>query len=209
MYRCESWTIKNAEHHIIDAFELWCWRRLLRVSWIARRSNQSIVKIIIPKYSLEGLMLKFEVPIIWPLDVKNWLFGKDLDAGKDWRRRKGNDRRWDVWMTSPTQWIWVWASAGRWWRTGKSGVLKFHGVTESDMTEWLDWTELNWYPRYSSFPLKGIVNIINWSVTVGQQITLINYQRVLCHPYFIYLRTNTHGLNSWINDSWSFIPWVY
>ena len=71
MYRCESWTIKNAEHQIIDAFELWCWRRLLRVSWVARRSNQSIVKIIIPKYSLEGLMLKFEVPIIWPLDMKN------------------------------------------------------------------------------------------------------------------------------------------
>ena len=88
MYECDSWTIKKAEHQRNDAFELWCWRRLLRVPWTARRSNHSILKEISPEYSLEGLMLKTETPILWP-DVKNWLLGKDPDAGKDWRQKKG------------------------------------------------------------------------------------------------------------------------
>ena len=84
MYGFESWTIKT-EHWRTDAFELWHGRRLLRVSWTARRSNQSILKEIIPEYSLEGLMLKLKLPIIWPPDAKSWLIGKDSDAGKDWR----------------------------------------------------------------------------------------------------------------------------
>ena len=71
MYGCESWTIKKAEHRRIDIFELWCWRRLLRVPWTARRSNQSILKEISPEYSLQGLMLKLEAPILWPPYVKN------------------------------------------------------------------------------------------------------------------------------------------
>ena len=83
MYRCESWTIKKAEHQRIDAYELWCWRRLFRVPWIARRSNQSIVKEIGPEYSLEA-----EALIFWPPDWKNWLTEKDPDAGKDWRQRR-------------------------------------------------------------------------------------------------------------------------
>ena len=85
MYGCESWVIKKAEHRRIDAFELWCWRSLLRVPWTARRSNQSIVKEISPEYSLEGMMLKLKLQILWPPNVKNWLIGKDPDAGKDWR----------------------------------------------------------------------------------------------------------------------------
>ena len=80
MYGCESWTIKKAEHQRIDTFELWCWRRLLRVPWTAGRSNQSILKKISPENSLEGLMLK---PILWPPDAKSQLTGKDPDAGKD------------------------------------------------------------------------------------------------------------------------------
>ena len=71
MYGCESWTIKKAECQRIDAFELWCWRRLLRVPWTARRSNQSILKEISPEYSLEGLMLKLKLPIVWPPDANN------------------------------------------------------------------------------------------------------------------------------------------
>ena len=71
VYRCESWIIKKAEHQRIDAFELWCWRRLLRVPWTARRSNQSILKEISPEYSLEGLMVKLKLLIFWPPDVKN------------------------------------------------------------------------------------------------------------------------------------------
>ena len=71
MCGCESWTVKKAEHQRIDAFELWCWRRLLRVPWTARRSNQSSLKEISPEYSLEGLMLMVKTPILWPPDAKN------------------------------------------------------------------------------------------------------------------------------------------
>ena len=81
MYACESWTIKKAEHWRIDAFKMWCWRRLLRVSWTARRSNQLILKEIKPEYSLEGLELKLK---LWPPDAKSQLIVKDPDAGKDW-----------------------------------------------------------------------------------------------------------------------------
>ena len=88
MYGCESWTMKKAEHQRIDAFELWCCRRLLRVPWTARRSNQSILKEISPEYSSEGLMLKLKLQYFCPPDVKNWLIGKDPDAGKDWRREE-------------------------------------------------------------------------------------------------------------------------
>ena len=82
MYGCESWTIKKAAHWRIDAFALWCWRRLLRVPWTARRSSQSILKEISPEYSLEGLMLKLK---LWLPDANNGLIGKDPAAGKDWR----------------------------------------------------------------------------------------------------------------------------
>ena len=83
MYGCESWTVKKAEHRRLDAFELWCWRRLLRVPWTARRSNQSILKEISPRCSLEGLMLELKL-LLWPPHGKNWLIWKDPDAGKDW-----------------------------------------------------------------------------------------------------------------------------
>ena len=81
IYACESWTIKNAEHQRMDAFELWCWRRLYRVPWTARISNQLILKDINPEYSLEGLMLKLK--LLWPTGVKSRLIGKDPVAGKD------------------------------------------------------------------------------------------------------------------------------
>ena len=77
MYGSESWTIKKAEHRRINAFELWCWRRLLRILWTAKRSNQSILKEISPEYSLEGLMLKLKLQYFWPPDAKNWLIWKD------------------------------------------------------------------------------------------------------------------------------------
>ena len=84
MCGCESWTVRKVECRKIDAFELWCWRRLLRVPWTARRSNQSILKKISPGYSLEGLMLKLKRQYFWPPQVKSWLIGKDPDAGRDW-----------------------------------------------------------------------------------------------------------------------------
>ena len=90
MYGCESWTVKKAECRRIDAFELWCWRRLLRVSWTARRSNQSILKEISVLVVFIGRTnAKAETPILWPLDAKSWLIWKDRDAGKDWGQEKG------------------------------------------------------------------------------------------------------------------------
>ena len=83
----ESWALKNW------CFELWCWRRLLRVPWTARRSNQSLLKEIKPEYSLEGLMLKLKLLILWPPDVKNWLIGKDPDAGKDRRQEEKGTKK--------------------------------------------------------------------------------------------------------------------
>ena len=126
MYGCEIWTIKKAEHWRIDDFEVWCWRRLLRVPWTARRSNQSIWKsyIFIGRTDAEA-----ETPILLPPDVKNWLIGKDPDAGKDWgQEKKGNGRGWNGWMASLTQWTWIWANSGWQWRTGKPGVLQSVGL---------------------------------------------------------------------------------
>ena len=104
VYGCESWTIKKVEHRRIEAFELWCWKRLLRVPWTSRRSNQSILKEISPEYSLEGLMLKLKLQYfghpMWRTDSLE----KTLMLGKIEGRRKRGDRRWDGWMASLTQW---------------------------------------------------------------------------------------------------------
>ena len=96
MYRCESWTIKKAEHQRIDAFELWCWRRLLRVPWTARRSNKSILKEIFPEYTLEGLMLKLKLQYCGHLMWRTDSFEKTLMLGKiEGGRRRGQQRmRW-------------------------------------------------------------------------------------------------------------------
>ena len=88
VYGCESWTIKKAEHQRIYAFKLWCWRRLLRVPWTAKRSNQSIVKEINPEYSIGRTDVEAEAPILWPSDVKSQFIGKVPDAGKDGRQRR-------------------------------------------------------------------------------------------------------------------------
>ena len=127
MYEYESWTIKKDEHWRIDAFKLWCWRRLLRVPWTARRLNLSILKEINPEYSLEGLMLKLKLQyfghLIWRADSLE----KILMPGKTEAGEEGNNRGWDGWMASPTQWTWVGTSSGRWWRTGKSDMLLSKG----------------------------------------------------------------------------------
>ena len=102
MYECESWTIKKAERQRIDAFDLWCWRRFLRVPWTARRSNQSTLKEISPEYSLEGLMLKLELfgHLMWRADsLEKTLMMEKIDGRKDW---EGDNRGWDGWMASPT-----------------------------------------------------------------------------------------------------------
>ena len=125
MYGCESWTIKKAKCWRTDAFKLWS--RLVRVPWTARRSNQSILKEINPKYSLEGLMLKLKLQYFGQLMQRADSLENTLMLGKiEGRKRRGQQRtRWLHGIT--TWWTWIWASSGRWWRTGKPGVLHSMG----------------------------------------------------------------------------------
>ena len=143
MYGCASWTIKKAESWRIDAFELWCWRRLLRVLYTARRSNQSILKEISPEYSLEGLMLKLKLKYFgtWCKELIHW------KRPWCWERLKmgeeADNRGWDGWMASPTQWTWVWVNSGSRWWTGRPGVLQSMGSQRirHDWASELNWTE--------------------------------------------------------------------
>ena len=140
MYGCESWAIKKAERWRIDAFELWCWRRLLRVSWTARRSNQSNLKEISPEYSLEGQMLKLNSNTLatWCEEQTHWKrpwCWERLRAGGE-----GDDRGWDGWMTSPTWQTCMWTSSESWWWTGKPGILHSMGLQRVGQ-DWM--TELN------------------------------------------------------------------
>ena len=139
-YRYESWTIKKGEYQVIDAFELWCWRRLLRVPWTAMRYNQSILKIS-PGYSLEGLMLKLKFQYFGHLMWRTESFEKTLMLGKIEGRRRRGDRGWDGWMASLTEWTWVWVNSGSWWWTGKPGMQRFMGP-QRVRHDWV--TKLNW-----------------------------------------------------------------
>ena len=140
MYGCESWTVKKVEHQRVNAFELWCWRRLLRVPWTARRSNQSILKEISPECSLEGLMLKLKLQYFgtWCKELTHWKrpwCWERLKAGGE-----GDDWGWDGWMASLTWRTWVWTHSRSWWWTGKPGMLQSMGLQRVGD----DWaTELN------------------------------------------------------------------
>ena len=123
-YACESWAIKKAEHQRIDAFKLWCWGRLLRAPWTARRCKESILKEISPEYSLEGLMLKLKVQSFGHLMRRADSLEKTLMLGKiEDRRRRGWQRM--RWLDGITDlWTWVWVSYRSWWQKGKPGVLQ-------------------------------------------------------------------------------------
>ena len=175
MYGCESWTIKKAERWRIDGFELWCWRRLLRVPWIARRSNQSILKenqswVFIWRTDAEA-----ETPILWPPDVKNWLIGKEPDGGKDWRQGKKGMRGWDGWMACPTRWTWVWACSRSWWWTGKSGMLQSMESerVRHDWTTKLSWSLNHIFSRSSRNELLKIIFFL---------ITQVSFILFCCTP---------------------------
>ena len=133
--------MKKAGSRRIDAFELWCWRRLWRVPWTARRSNQSILREISPEYSLEGLMLKVKLPIFCLLDAKNGLIGKDPDAGKDWMwEEKGMTDEMVGWHHQLNG-HGFWVTSGSWWWTDRPGELHSMGLQSRT---WLsNWTELN------------------------------------------------------------------
>ena len=139
MYGCESLTVKKAERRRIDAFELLCWRRFLRVPWTARTSNQSILKGISPGCSLEELILK----------LKHQYFGHVMQSAYSFERPwwwerfkaggKGEDRGWDGWMASMTQWTWIRLNSGSWWWTGRPGVLWFMGSqSQTQLSKWME-----------------------------------------------------------------------
>ena len=154
MYGCEIWTINKAEHWEIDAFELWCWRRLLRVPWTARRSNQSILKEISPEYSLEGLMLKLKLQYFGHLMRRTDYLEKTLMLGKiEGRRRRGQLRM--RWLNGITNSMEMSLSKLRcWWWTGRPGVL---WCMESQRVRHNWATELNWKEINPEYSLKGLM----------------------------------------------------
>ena len=141
MYGCESWIIRKAQYQRIDVSQIWCWRRLLRVPWTARRSNQSILREISPEYSLEGLMLKLKLQYFGHLMRRS----DSLERFWCWERLKvggeGDDTGWDGLMASLTPWTWVSGSSWSWWRTGNPEMLQSMGTQSrtwlSDWTHWL------------------------------------------------------------------------
>ena len=141
MYGCESWTVKKAERWRIDAFELWCWRRLLRIPWTARRSNQSILKesVLNIHWKERGWSWNSNTLATWCEELihlkRPWCWERLRTGGE------GDNRGRDGWMASPTQWTWVWVDSGSWWWTGRLGMLRFMG-SQRVGHDWV--TELNW-----------------------------------------------------------------
>ena len=141
LYGCERWTIKKAECQRIDAFELWCWRRLLRIPWDCKE-----IQAVHPKGNQSWIFIgrtdaEVETPTLWPPDVKNWLIWKDPDAGKDWRQEKGMTENemvgWHHWLSGHE------FEQALWMGDGQQGLACCSpwGRKESDTTEWLNWTE--------------------------------------------------------------------
>ena len=151
MYGCESWTIKKAEHQRIDAFELWCWRRLLGVPWTARRSNQSILKEIIGRTDTEA-----KTPIVWPSDVKNWLLGKDTDAGKDWRPEKRMCVKNKMYQRQGISLLW------------KIGYAVCHQKVADCLSKWTNWLHLD-QSKYINYPFP---ERLCYKPTLGRQFFL-------------------------------------
>ena len=183
----------------MDAFELWCWRRLLRVPWTARRSNQSILKEISPGCSLEGLMLKLKLQYfghlmrrVDSLEKTPWCWGR-LKAGGE-----GHDRGWEGCMASPTQCTWVWVDSGSWWWTGRPAVLWFMGSQKSQ-TRLSDWTELNWTEEYEKNELSSNYTHLNNNMIFTESL-FIQFEEI--NILLLSLFSFTHFLHFFI--TWNF-----
>ena len=159
MYGCKSWTVKKAEHRRIDAFELWYWRKLLRVPWTAKRSNLSILKEMSPKYSLQDWCWSWNSNTLatWCEELTNhwkrcWC----------WERLKVGG--WDGWMVSPTRWTWLWVSSRSLWWTGKSGMQQSMGSqrVEHDWATELNWTEVHAYLLYNHHHKTTTIHLHNF-----------------------------------------------
>ena len=170
MYECESWTINKAEHQIIDAFEVWCWRRLMRVPWTARISNQSILKELSPGCSLKGLMLKLKLQYFGHLMQRVDSLEKTLMLeGIGGRKRRGQ-QIWDGWMASPTRWTWVWVNSGSLWWTGRPGMLWFMGLQRVGH----DWaTELNWMVESEEELRNHLMKVKEESEKAGLKLNIL------------------------------------
>ena len=177
MYGCESWTVKKAERWRIDAFELWCWRRLLRVPWTARRTNQPILKEISPGCSLEGMMLKVKLQYFGHLMRRVDSLEKTLMLGGiRGRRRRGWQR-----MRWLTRWIWVLVNSGSWWWTGRPGVLWFMG-SQRVGHDWV--TELNGTEALFSHA-TGV------KVSTLLKIFIFNWLMIVLQCWFDFCHTST------------------
>ena len=187
MYGCKSWTIKKAECRSIDAFEVWCWRRLLRVPWTTRRFNQSI-----QRKSVLNIHWK---DWYWSWNSNTLATWSELTHFKRpwcWKRLKvgeeGDDRGWDGWMASLTRWAWIWLNSGCWCWTGKPGVLQSVG-SQRVGHDWV--TELNWYCiSESGFGAQCLV--VYWTLQQGW-----NWP-----DRFNYSCTNSEGLREWRQEVW-------
>ena len=197
---------------------MWCWKRLLRVPWTARRSNQSILKEISPEYSLEGLMLKLKLQYFGPLMRRTDSFENPWC----WERLKaeeGDDRGWDGWMVSPTQWTWVWVNSGSRWWTGRPGMLQSMG-SQRVRHDWA--TEVNWILTFShsAFFLKWVLShwlyfsfifawYINFKVSLSafkiSSVSLVFQQSYYMSRFGFVLMLFGDSWAYWICDLLSFI----
>ena len=184
MYGCEIWSIKKAECQRVDALELWCWRRLLRVPWTARRSNQSILKEIILNIHWKDWCWSWSSNTlgIWCQELTHWKRSWCLERLK--AEVEGNDRGWDGWMAFLTLWTWDWISSGSWWWTGKPGVLQSMR-SQRVRCDWV--TEMNWTDSCLENPMDrgawwaivhGLVKetqLSNWATTTKHTFNYTNF----------------------------------
>ena len=201
MYECESWTVKKAERWRINAFQLWCWRRLLRVPWTSRRSNQSILKEINLGCSLEGLMLKLETPILWPPRAKSWLIGEDSDSGRDWGQEEKGTTEDEMagWHHRLDEHEFGWTSGVGDGQEGLSCCSSW-GHKESDILS--GWTELKWLSMLSSIASVGAVPNVG-VISLGFP-SLSNFDLLSSHCFYSFHSGNQISLKNSFPDFCSF-----